>query len=355
MRLKSAAVLLPLAVVGCMNLCHADPVSIDVCAGAAAPKANEKDIRMVCEDLSMRIYRLESVVKADMRFLNEGPAQEVLVGFPQLSRGTDLEDLRYTVDGDPVECEHLPARTRKRDDMPVPGWWGQMESWYVARVPFEQGQERRIVITYRHRNGMSASWKGLNYDWLPYILFTGAHWKGTVERIDVTVEYGDFVREFAGIEPKPAEHDEAAHRIRWHFEDYDGTPPTLVVRWRTKPLRVLLQGEPSKAYASLTAHGPILDVGKAGPELGIEVRGVPNTWLPKTLVSEGRELCVRTGRRDATLGGEPFKLTRAPVGLHSRGWAILAAVDLKRAFGIDCTYDPEAQSLDFHKPGGSTP
>ena len=333
----------------CASSVWADPVSIIVRGGAAAPQAEEPDVRMVSEDLRVDLYDCEAVVQASMVFANEGPQQDVLMGFPQVNyhgaREVVLQDVRFVVDGQEVETRHMPQDERENPLGLGPEF--AFVSWYVADIPFDAGQTRTIEIAYRHGHGGSA----FGWDWFPYLLHTASKWKGPVDTISVAVNYREGVERIDEISPQGGHHDEAARRIAWRFGNYEGEPKEIVVRWRPKPLMALINGQPAKLGASISADGPIADIASGATALGY-------AWKPGSdggrQVVEGRahQLEVSALSREATLDGRPFRLIRAPWGELFEGTSIqrccwLAAEDLRRAIGLRWTYDPASRQLDL--------
>jgi hypothetical protein len=340
--------------------CLADPVSIMLQGGAAAPVVAEPDIRMATEALTVDLYDAEAVVKADMVFVNEGPAKEILIGFPQvryaqLPESARLHDVRMEADGQALSYSRMEPAEAK---MIEAGSYG-FEGWFVAPVRFEAGQERRVVISYRHEHGGAADFAyparapqvGLDGAWFPYLLATAARWKGTVGRIDATVAWHEGIHSLCTVSPEGYAQDDAARRLTWRFEDYDGKPEYLVVWFWQRRLEVLVDGQPAPKgfHAGLTAEGAVVDVAKAEC-LGL--RWLYSGALEGYIEMGERKLAVKPEQRQARLDKDPFELTLPPgadvwPGMGRR--CLVAAEDLKRAFGIEWSYDAAAHRLSFTK------
>jgi hypothetical protein len=197
----------------------ADPVVMYVHSGSAAPKSEPVDVRMARETVTVELGK-EARVKADMVFVNEGAAQTILMGFPQVTYHQTpqaaLEEMAFTVDGEAVPSERLPSAPGA-NTLGLPEGLG-VESWHVAKVPFTAGQERRVVISYRHRHGFALNGR----DRFLYLLGTAKRWKGAVTPMEVVVHYDESVRDVEGIDPPGYQHDIAARRLTWHWDTYDG-------------------------------------------------------------------------------------------------------------------------------------
>ena len=88
-----------------ISAAYADPASILVRGGSAAPDVRNEHVRLVSETLTIDLCGLETAVTADLLFRNEGPDHTCMMGFPQVNhksaakltaesgRPTDLRDL----------------------------------------------------------------------------------------------------------------------------------------------------------------------------------------------------------------------------------------------------------------------
>lgn len=341
------------------SVASGDPVSITVRSGAAAPRTDQTDVRMVSETLTVDLFDREARVEADILFRNEGPQQEVLIGFPQINyhqeRDVQLADLKLVVDGEELPTDQLPAD--QQQDPPGIERGFDFASWHVAKVPFDADQERRIRITYGHGHGGSAAGIGLGWNWFPYLLETASMWKGDVECIDIVVKYREFVSSFEAIMPEGYQHDEAARTITWHLEQYAGDPGEIQLRWWHKPLTFLVNGEPAQFGKYFSGHllpdrTLVLDIATAAEGLGYkwERTSDPFRWA---LGARDHCLEIRPPESEGTLDGQLFHLTTAPRGPYEDGryhgaWScMVSAADLERALGLRWTYDPESRQIDL--------
>ncbi|MBM3500484.1 MAG: hypothetical protein FJX74_17640 [Armatimonadetes bacterium] len=344
MRFLLACLLSCLALVGAL---WADPVAIEVRGGAAAPREGPCDVRMVAEDLTVDLLPEGATVKAVMDFHNEGADQEILIGFPQLrhmNRPDDLtlKDVAFMVDGEAVAVEHLPE---EEGAPPLPGVYDvDVVSWFVAPLALAAGQSRRLEVSYRHRHGASAPGIGAGYRWFAYLLKTAGHWKGTLDRLNVTINYGDVVGAFHRITPSGYALDEANRKLTWQFAGFDGAVDEIQVQWwRSVPaVRVRDEAVPMRAYLA-NSDMPVLDVAPLARHFGWswQETATPGTW---ELVVANRPLAVRGGERAALLDGEPCELlypARSPLGTDPADLThgcMLAIADIGRLVVIEGEY-----------------
>ncbi len=325
---------------------QADPVSIAVLGGAAGPVEGEPDVRMVSEDLRIDLAPDEATVTADMQFHNEGDAQDLVMGFPQISRpdrgAISLKGMTFTVDGEDVASEHLPPDGDECEL--VPAWLG-VDSWHVATVPFEADQMRRVRISFKHDHGGSAPGFGMGYDWFLYVLSTARQWKGTVDRIKVTVTFGEMVGAFAHVFPAEYRLDEAARTIEWDLTDFDGDPGDIRVAWWPTVSAVSVRDEPIRAHAYLgKSWTPVIDVVPLAEVMGWQWSVVPGTgeWVLET---GGHQLTVIQDEERASLDGADYDLRcppRPPLGHGTeglRGGCMLALGDLMQF--ADVHFEPD--------------
>lgn len=155
------------------SLCLADDGGANSIGGAIELiKGKHPSIHMVSE--FVKIDRLpEGRVYAKFTFYNDGPATDVLMGFPASGYGEGRRDpqflngFRSWVDGKPIKTILRPATKQTGDDV---------KAWYVKTVHFAQGQTR--VVEDRYTGGgkdVSDGWHAFTY-----ILSTGASWKGPI-------------------------------------------------------------------------------------------------------------------------------------------------------------------------------
>jgi len=341
-----------LALVVAVGAAWADPATIMVQSGAASPLTDETDVRLVAEDLTVDLHEPDVAVGADMLFRNEGGRRELLIGFPQINNRhwgevVKLHNVRFVVDDQQVPCEHLPQGEEGKSLGLEEGF--EYLSWYAATVTFDPGQERRIVITYNHDHGID--YQGVAF--FPYLLRTASFWKGSVERLDMVLNYGESTRGAPWRLPEGAVHDEAAHRIACHWTNYEGDPDSIRIHWWPNRPTVYVNGEPGKLRVGLMADGFAVTLGSGEELLGYSSRPGPEAPRGWVIEAADHRLEVTGDSREATLDGQPFELTRAAEvvregdGSFARGHCRLAAADLQRAFGLQCIFHVGKRVTDF--------
>lgn len=144
-----------------------------------------KSVRMVREQIEVKIGRVDYVTEARFVFRNDGLATTVRMGFPESSAGdTDVAELRKQsafrefrtwVDGTEVQATRYIAGDNL-DDFTFDAFW-------VKAVSFKRGQTRNVRVRYRSPLGVSTDGDFVSYD------FTGGNWKGTVDQSTLRLIY----------------------------------------------------------------------------------------------------------------------------------------------------------------------
>ncbi len=220
----------------------ADPCHIDATGGTIDVLTDESTVRMADEVVKVVIGRERCDVDALFTFVNEGPEQDVTMGFPEMGnhglpgsppdaewyddfggaeRGVPLSDMRFSVDGEP-----LAVTVRYRETAPAPesrdfAWVARCLRWHVATMHMTPGQTRKVRITYWQKHGITAN---DGPEWFHYALFTGESWQGAIGDVQVEAELRDGVRSYReGFQDG---------RQTWHFTDWDGEPDAIYVDYR---------------------------------------------------------------------------------------------------------------------------
>jgi hypothetical protein len=226
-----------------VSLAAADDGSVGTVGGAVRLMKDQGNIRMVSETvrarISLAVDRMFAdttvVVEVDCVFLmkNEGPADTVLVGFPDGAMGPyesggeehELDSFRSWVDGVEVECRRVP-NVKGAPPFEVGSWW-------IKRVPFARG----AVRTIRDRYTVLPSWyASLGTQAFRYTLSMGASWKGTIGSAEVVATLEGIPLEWiTGSDP---EARRAGRSFRWSFRDFepgsdDGSPASVALEWKS--------------------------------------------------------------------------------------------------------------------------
>ena len=176
-------------------------------SGGTVSLSQSQHVRMVAEEVVFDLTTPD-VVRVSCLFVvvNEGPADTLLLGFPDYWPAEDddsqradgrsvIRDLVVMVDGLPVVTTAVPAAdapTILGDRMP-------RASWNVAHVwpcAFAPGQTRVLRTEYSHGYSMMV---GVSHV-VNYELRTGASWAGPIGKVVVRIIPGDLrVKERYGL------------------------------------------------------------------------------------------------------------------------------------------------------------
>lgn len=154
-------------------------------------------------------------VKATFTFRNDGPAADVLMGFPSevpgwlVTRGW----FKVLVDGVETPSEFVPQE--------IPAGAIMFEGWSVFAVPFDAEQTRTVTVQY----------VGGNAELEPqmrYVMHTGALWQGPIGHAEVYFHLDGLVwddLELAGLSPGGYSlgADDDGEFIRWVWDDLEPT------------------------------------------------------------------------------------------------------------------------------------
>ncbi len=151
-------------------------------------------------------------VECNFVFENTGPAQTVLMGFPETEAaaapapGGRLRHFRSWVDGDRVETVWRAGSGRD----------GDRTAWHTKQVHFAAGQTRLVRDTYQAEYGGSVAGDNCFY----YPMYTGASWRGPIGLMQVTVRLHEFTGKTVS-EVRPEPHEREGSTMRWTFRDVE--------------------------------------------------------------------------------------------------------------------------------------
>lgn len=217
--------------------CRADDTSVIGVGGAVQLLRHHPTIRMVEEEVTIT-HLADPRVRARFVFHNEGPATDVLIGFPELSGGASaiaqnarLSNFRSFVDGKPVQVTRRPDKSRPGGDSE------EYADWLVKRVHFGAHQTRIIVDQYTGGGANQAMGDNI----CMYVLTTGASWKGTIGRALITadlnsISYGSVT----GIEP--AGYKIVAGKAVWDLRNFKPTDD-INITWFPTFVDVAINGK----------------------------------------------------------------------------------------------------------------
>jgi len=218
---------------------RADDGSIETVGGAVHLMNTHSSVRMVSEKVRARVT--PDLIEVDCEFVmkNEGPADTVLVGFPDGAIGPyqgggeeyEIQSFRSWVDGAEVKCRRIPD---------AGGIEAIVTSWWTKKVTFPTGGVRKIRDHYTvspswHPNlaGQADSEEVVDRSF-QYILWTGASWKGNIGSADIvaTVD-GIPLERITGTTPLA---HQSGNSFRWTLRNFepgsDGAPESIELSWR---------------------------------------------------------------------------------------------------------------------------
>jgi len=227
----------------------ADDTSLHRSAEGVRP-VYEAQVRMVEETVLIKLA--EGIVDVTFVFENQGPATDLLVGFPLLPSVENMpytrwdadedaesqlgyEDFTVWVDGEEVESwreegiEPDPSlesdsggEPEQSGETPLrngPDWQEDMfyPEWQVFDLHFEAGQRRTVRHTYRTPPHWFQSPWSVEFT---YVLRTGANWAGTIGRAEVVVDLAGLdLAQLRGASPD--NFTVSDNHITWLFWDFE--------------------------------------------------------------------------------------------------------------------------------------
>lgn len=196
-------------------------------AGAAYPIENT-DVRLESEAIHIVVHQWFAEFRVDFRFVNDGPAQSVRLGFPfavpneeEDQMGTEPAAFRaFTVDRTTGRTTPLPLEYEQEI-----GESDQITGYWVHEVDFPEGESTvRVEYLASPTDSVPFVHEGLDVpdEWEPevgdahytYWLHTGAGWAGTIDRAVVRVTLSP---DFTGF----GEREALAQYLDWRDLDDD--------------------------------------------------------------------------------------------------------------------------------------
>ncbi len=189
------------------------------------------DVRMVAEDVVVRIYADSIVTVGSFSMFNEGKTVDMVVGFP-FPYSNDLIRFRAFVDGRPVEIRGAQKEVSA-------GAKRSTAYWKVWDMAFREGVACEIRVEYKTKPSQSEGWFSARegFSSLPadvleayrqatargdveYTLETGQQWKGILDRARVSFEFvgmsGDRVLRY-----QPDSGVATGNGVVWEYTDYE--------------------------------------------------------------------------------------------------------------------------------------
>lgn len=362
-------------------VCRADDESLVGVSGTIEALSPNPSIRMVEESVHIGDPTDPHGV-ARFVFKNEGPATDVLIGFPetgdQIAPGKPaspgLIHFRSFVDGKRVKvhrhmAHHEPALFSDFDYV----------AWYMKRVHFAARQAHVIVDEYDGGGGSQGS--GLKY--FIYVLKSGATWKGPIGRAVITANIGK-IANCSPVSITPVCYTRRGSLITWDLRNFKPTQ-NIEIDWFDGFLNISINGcYPYLGYtrqaAKVTADDFSNDDSAYPQYLPVKRHG--DIWLPAqvaaswlganfSVVKPGRLLRIsyrnrwvdiRIGRRTLIrsdgkrfLMPDPAAYMRDPWPPHTNVLAMVDLTPLVYAFGGTACFDAAGNHLSVSVPNRNAP
>ncbi len=223
-------VLLFLVVIGFLIIypAYADDSALQgVEGGSIQPMGEHFSIRMMSETVDIKLgervgFEWPVFVRCEFLFKNEGPAADVIIGFPErayasgdASASGRLKGFKSWVDGKPVSVTYKPSSQNKKSD-----YSEDYKAWYIKKVHFNAGQIRRIVDIYSARLGSYTSTiSSMQFDFR-YVLKTGASWKGSIGSAIINVD-ATSAGKIYDIDASPKGAKIKNNKFTWTFKNFE--------------------------------------------------------------------------------------------------------------------------------------
>jgi hypothetical protein len=198
--------------------------------------SNETKVRMVSENVSIKIRDNQNFVTCDFEFINPGNDTEITMGFPaepyedydpetEKSK-PDLSNLlikNFTVfvDGQKISCELKKLSDKKRrKELDI-------DYAYLWKVQLPQNKIVKLHHTYDFGNSGDSG----GQSWITYILKTGALWDGLMDKAQIAIDLGAPVgKDNLKITPKGYVYKDGI--ISWSYTHFK---PTVDIRVDINP------------------------------------------------------------------------------------------------------------------------
>lgn len=197
---------------------------------------NDDQIRMVAEAADLRVRSRRTEVEVTFTFRNEGPARDLLMGFPVGSpygnegRGDpELHEFGAWVDNKPLAVRREKGVTAMAAAVDEAGRPLEYPEWLTFSIPFGEGETR----TVRNRYWASNYYNSIGQISTGYILRTGQVWKGPIGSAVVSVHL-EGVTPDQILSARPASFRWEGERMVWRLSEFE-PDEDVVIRWETRP------------------------------------------------------------------------------------------------------------------------
>lgn len=193
-------------------------------AKSISPK-DQTSIRMESEKVIIDLYNDSSVVKCLFNMKNLGEQEKLQIGFPEMSFHYYLqkskvdEATRFQVkeNGKAVlfnfsdSLKYNEVYRKKVESYQI------KEEWYLWESEFQQGEFKTIEVQYSLPFGMLYK---TNERFFSYLLSTGAKWKGTIGKAEISINLKDIEMDSI-VSEQPDNCIKSNKQLTWTFSDFE--------------------------------------------------------------------------------------------------------------------------------------
>jgi hypothetical protein len=187
MKFTSAALLSAFFVFASPGILMSDSAPVIPAQSGTVMPIRHKDIKLCDERVDIDLHDDYYTVKVDYNFRNEGEAQSVVMGFPNVDESSMSAPIK---DFKAFEGKNKLKSYRKNDhaeDNQVP-----RRFFECFDLSFAAGEKKNIINTYR--SGYARDYDS-SFRSLTYILKTGALWKGSIDSVKAYIHLNKFTME----------------------------------------------------------------------------------------------------------------------------------------------------------------
>jgi hypothetical protein len=220
--------------------------------GKTIQPLNNVPVRMVSEDVRIRLSSSTAIVDCRFTLLNEGKPDTIEVGFP---RGWEGDLIGFMAKN--AKIRGLYSVETLAEEPSFGEYTGEKLPWWkVFKVPFESTGQTIVVensySTFVVPGGNSPN--PLNDFLFTYIMKTGALWKGQIDSAKVTL-YLERIPFDQVTKISPEGFTREGNRITWNFKDFKPSQNIEISIMQDKfyerlaLARKILVKEPNSAFA----------------------------------------------------------------------------------------------------------
>ncbi|GEM_PF-6308684 len=326
------------------TLAAADPGAVMWSGGTVSLIDEHPTVSLVEETIILEPRLSDTLVSVDLQFHNTGEARAVPMGFPTLKFGGPgyhfVRDFTVEANGQPLpvtvqeEAAQIQLGERSHDCV-----------WHLFEVPFAADAD--LTMRVRYREAREYSWNMLQ---VPYVLATGASWKGDVRRVDLEVRFPDR-RNFSDVnlavgqsptwQPLDVERD--GDIIRWRAADYSGTPQVILLSAMLGPTAVTDDADLKRSHWGTLAWWEddrvLLEADYLADCLLAMIAGRAEDTL--TLAKEGREVELALKKIEGEFMPQTIEFVEPQGALEAFGGSLVTSTDADGDLAISITTAPQ--------------